>query len=79
MAESIARNIILSGITPNIDSLSSIAATALINPASGNVDNSINMNEAHFHITEAIKDGDALMTQFVNKLNSEYSTTNNQR
>jgi hypothetical protein len=82
-ANAIFENLKVGTIAPSVDALENLAKMgAMWEMASGvvgNTDNSINMQEAHFHITEPIQDANGVMTHFVRQLEMERSTTNNQR
>lgn len=82
-ASAIFENLKVGTIAPSVDAFENLAKMgAMWEMASGvvgNTDNSINMQEAHFHITEPVQDANGVMTHFVRQLEMERSTTNNQR
>lgn len=81
MAESIAQSIVSGAIAPNIDTIASVfsRAQALDLIKNGNNDNSIHMQNVNVTLEKPVADPNDFIQQLISKVNSEYSTTNNQR
>lgn len=81
MAESIAQSIVSGAIAPNIDTIASVfsRAQALDLIKNGNNDNSIHMQNVNVTLEKPVADPNDFVQQLISKVNSEYSTTNNQR